>query len=123
MGGRGDASSSCPPVCVPRVRGSFFCARCPGCPLGGAVFLSNTPSRVVGSAGGAWAVRLCEPDWPGFLPPPPRTVHAVLPHTAHRRPSPPAFGLTRQGLLALGETTVPLRLISPRAVGRPVGHD
>src|SRR3989441_11645110 len=41
----------------------------------------------------------------GFLPPPPRTVHAVLPHTAHRRPSPPAFGFTRQGLRALGEAT------------------
>jgi hypothetical protein len=52
-------------------------------------------------------VRLSEPDWSGFLPPPPRTVQAVLPHTAHRRLSPPAFGLTRQGLLALGETTVP----------------
>jgi hypothetical protein len=31
-------------------------------------------------------------DWSGFLPPPPRTVRAVLPHTAHRRSSPPAFG-------------------------------
>jgi hypothetical protein len=33
----------------------------------------------------------CWPDWPGFLPPPLRSVHAVLPHTAHRRSSPPAF--------------------------------
>jgi len=49
----------------------------------------------------------------GLLPPPPRTVRAVLPHTAHRRPSPPAFGFSRQGLKALGETTVPLRVISP----------
>ncbi len=62
-------------------------------------------------------MRLCEPDWSGFLPPPPRTVHAVLPHTAHRRLSPAAFGLPRQGLLDLGGTTVP----SPGAgLGRPV---
>src|SRR6266540_1039593 len=27
-------------------------------------------------------------DWPGFLPPPPRTVREVFPHTAHRHPSP-----------------------------------
>jgi len=33
----------------------------------------------------------CWPDWLGFLPPPHRSVHAVLPHTAHRRSSPPAF--------------------------------
>jgi hypothetical protein len=32
-------------------------------------------------------------DWPGFLPPPHRTVHAVLPHTALRRSSPPAFSV------------------------------
>src|SRR4051794_7087570 len=38
------------------------------------------------------AVRQMLPDWPGFLPPPPRSVHAVLPHTALRRSSPPAFG-------------------------------
>src|SRR5438128_10040583 len=58
----------------------------------------------VGSAGGASAARP-EPTGARFLPPPPRTVHAVLPHTAHRRPSPPAFGFTRQGLRALGEAT------------------
>jgi hypothetical protein len=27
----------------------------------------------------------CSPDWLGFLPPPPRSVRAVLPHTALRR--------------------------------------
>ena len=49
--------------------------------------------------------------------PPRRTVHAVLPHTAHRRRSPPAFGFSRQGLLALGATTIPLRLIRPHWSG------
>src|SRR5262245_3376673 len=44
-----------------------------------------------------------------------RTVHAVLPHTAHRRRSPPAFGFSRQGLPALGETTIPYRLIRPHS--------
>jgi len=38
----------------------------------------------------------------GIQLPPPQTVHAVLPHTAYRRRSPPAFGFSRQGLLALG---------------------
>ena len=52
-------------------------------------------------------------QWPLQLPPP-RTVHAVLPHTAHRRRSPPAFGFSRQGLLALGATTIPFRLYSPQ---------
>ena len=33
--------------------------------------------------------------------PPRQTVHAVLPHTAYRRRSPPAFGFSRQGLFAL----------------------
>jgi hypothetical protein len=42
-------------------------------------------------------------------------VHAVLPHTAYRRRSPPAFGFSRQGLLALGATTVPFRLSGPHA--------
>ncbi len=50
--------------------------------------------RPVGSAGGA-QFRAAVPTGSGFLPPPPRTVHAVLPHTAHRRPSPPAFGHPR----------------------------
>src|SRR5439155_16528191 len=45
----------------------------------------------VGSAGGA-QFRAALPTGSGFLPPPPRTVRAVFPHTAHRRPSPPAFG-------------------------------
>ncbi len=45
----------------------------------------SRPERVVGSAGGAWATRPCWPDWSGFLPPPLRTVHAVLAHTALRR--------------------------------------
>jgi hypothetical protein len=49
-----------------------------------------------------------------FQLPPPQTVHAVLPHTAYRRRSPAAFGFSRQGLLALGAMTVPLRLNSPQ---------
>src|SRR5215218_3282445 len=48
-----------------------------------------------------------------FLPPPPRSVHAVLPHTAHRRRSPPAFDLSRHGLNGRGATTVPFRSIRP----------
>src|SRR5690348_2142214 len=42
-----------------------------------------------------------------FQPPPLRTVHAVLPHTAHRRRSPLAFGLARQSRKGLGSTTIP----------------
>jgi len=74
----------------------------------------TTASVSGGSAGGAWLHGVA--DWPGFLPPPHRTVHAVLPHTAHRRPSPPAFGrprLTRQSRKGLGVTTNWSRLISP----------
>src|SRR5258706_10824423 len=52
-----------------------------------------------------------------FPAPAHRTVHAVLPHTAHRRRSPPAFGFSRQGLPALGETTIPYRLIRPNSLG------
>src|SRR6059058_2770180 len=52
-----------------------------------------------------------------FQPPPPRTVHEVLPHTAHRRRSPPAFGLSRQGFPALGATVIPYRLIRPNSSG------
>lgn len=61
-------------------------------------------------------------DWRGgvvrtlrFQPPPHRSVHAVLPHTAHRRRSPAAFGLSRQGRFGLGATTIPTR--STRARG------
>src|ERR671916_1737833 len=36
-----------------------------------------------------------------------QSVHAVLPHTAYRRRSPPAFGFPRQSLKGLGATTVP----------------
>jgi hypothetical protein len=42
-----------------------------------------------------------------FPAPARQSVHAVLPHTAYRRRSPAAFGLSRQGLPALGETTIP----------------
>ena len=52
-----------------------------------------------------------------FQPPPPRTVHAVLPHTAHRRRSPPAFGFTRQSRKGLGATTIPDKVISPSWFG------
>jgi hypothetical protein len=37
-----------------------------------------------------------------FQLPPLRTMHAVLPHTAHRRRSPPAFGVPRQSRKGLG---------------------
>ena len=36
-----------------------------------------------------------------------RTVHAVFPHTPHRRRSPPAFGLARQSRKGPGSTTFP----------------
>jgi hypothetical protein len=45
----------------------------------------NGSEKSVGSAG-ALDARLCDPHWSGFIPPPPRSVHAVLPHTADRRP-------------------------------------
>ena len=44
-----------------------------------------------------------------------RTVRAVLPHTAHRRPSPAVFDFSRQARWGLGATTMPLRLIRPRS--------
>ena len=59
-------------------------------------------------------------SWSGLLrfqPPPPRTVHAVLPHTAHRRRSPPAFGFPRQSRKGLGSTTIPDKVISPSWFG------
>jgi hypothetical protein len=53
-----------------------------------------------------------------FLPPPHRTVRAVLSHTALRRSSPSAFGyLPRQARWGLGATTVPARLVKPRRFG------
>src|SRR5437899_1039645 len=70
----------------------------------------------VGSAGGAW-IRAALPTGSGFLPPPRRTVHAVLPHTAHRRPLPAAFGLARQSRKGLGVTTSRSRLTSPMRFG------
>src|SRR3954454_3052490 len=48
-----------------------------------------------------------------FPAPARQTVHAVLPHTAYRRRSPPAFGVTRQARKGLGAATVPSRLIRP----------
>ena len=48
-----------------------------------------------------------------FQPPPHRTVHAVLPHTAHRRRSPPAFGFPRQSRKGLGSTTIPDKVTRP----------
>src|SRR6266700_2597612 len=57
-------------------------------------------------------------------PPPPRSVHAVLPHTAHRRRSPPAFGFPRQDLFGLGATTIPTRLARRSRAGArtPTSH-
>ena len=52
-----------------------------------------------------------------FQPPPPRTVHAVLPHTAHRRRSPAAFGFPRQSRKGLGATTIPDKVIRPSRLG------
>src|SRR3954463_15076335 len=52
-----------------------------------------------------------------FPAPPRQSVHAVLPHTAYRRRSPAVFGFSRQGLAALGETTIPYRPISPKSFG------
>jgi hypothetical protein len=52
-----------------------------------------------------------------FPAPARQSVHAVLPHTAYRRRSPPAFGFSRQSLKGLGATTVPDSEISPRWSG------
>jgi hypothetical protein len=52
-----------------------------------------------------------------FPTPARRTGHAVLPHPAHRRRSPLAFGLSRQGLPALGETTIPYKSTRPNSLG------
>ncbi len=52
-----------------------------------------------------------------FPAPARQSVHAVLPHTAYRRRSPPAFGFSRQSLKGLGATTIPDREISPRWSG------
>ena len=46
-----------------------------------------------------------------------QSVHAVLPHTAYRRRSPPAFGFSRQSLKGLGATTVLDSEISPKWSG------
>jgi hypothetical protein len=94
--------------------------------------ISNQPPgtcRVGGWRGGSLAVgpgafvppvsRTAVPPqcpWPGLLrfqPPPLRTVHAVLSHTAHRRRSPPAFGLARQSRKGLGSTTIPDKVTNP----------
>jgi cytosine deaminase len=44
-------------------------------------------------------------------------VHEVLPHTAYRRRSPPAFGVPRQSRKGLGATTAPDKEISPSWFG------
>jgi hypothetical protein len=54
-----------------------------------------------------------------FPTPPRRTGREVLPHPAHRRPSPAVFDFSRHPQLGLGATTVPDRLISPNAFGEP----
>ena len=60
---------------------------------------------------------------PRFQPPPPRTVHAVLPHTAHRRRSPAAFGFPRQSRKGLGATTIPDKVTSPSRLGEANATD
>src|SRR4051794_41588486 len=55
-----------------------------------------------------------------FPAPARQSVHAVLPHTAYRRRSPAVFGLSRQGLPALGETTISYRPIRPHSFGGKV---
>src|SRR3954454_21064729 len=52
-----------------------------------------------------------------FPPPARQTVRAVLPHTAYRRRSPPAFGVPRQARKGLGAATVPCRVIRPSWFG------
>src|SRR3954454_12791505 len=52
-----------------------------------------------------------------FPAPARQSVHAVLPHTAYRRRSLAVFGFSRQGLPALGETTIPYRPINPNSFG------
>jgi hypothetical protein len=61
-------------------------------------------------------------SWRGGMAPARQSVHAVLPHTAYRRHSPPAFGLSRQGLPALGETTIPYKPIRPNSLGVKVSR-
>ena len=83
---------------VERWRGGMFCDR-----------------QVRGLTHAAFLLPLAAP-WVTMLRfqrPPPRTVRAVLPHTAHRRHSPPAFGFSLQGRCGLGATTIPSRLIRP----------
>ncbi len=76
------------------------------------------PDGSQGRVGGRRPRRAAWPTGAGFLPPPPRTVHAVLSHTAHRRSSPPAFSFPwRHGRLGRGAMMVPLRLISPKRSG------
>ena len=77
--------------------------------------VGTTPASaegVVGSARGAW----CRAAWPTdtwFPPAAHRTVHAVLPHTAHRRSSPLAFSSPAPRPVGRGATMVPVRSISP----------
>jgi hypothetical protein len=122
------------PPCEPRLpRCTSSHERSCAEPTRTARYQSLTSGRGVGSSGGApprgmdlltWAIM----DYQAgnepvllqvlscvgaFSPPACRTVHAVLPHTAHRRRSPPAFGLSRQDRFGLGATTVPFRSIRP----------
>ena len=81
----------------------------------GAVALSGDRSRSHFSPGFPCGPLHCGDHYQvlRFQPPPHRTVRAVLPHTAHRRRSPPAFGLARQSRKGLGSTTIPDKVISP----------
>src|SRR5215217_4335786 len=67
-----------------RARGCAFVSPC----LSGRVVGGLPDARAVGSAGGTTALWAGRPAAPRRLPPPHRTVHAVLPHTAHRHRSP-----------------------------------
>src|SRR3954462_3928110 len=76
----------------------------------GAVGAPRFPAGVV-------LLRVRGPISAPFPAPARQSVHAVLPHTAYRRRSPAVFGFSRQGLPALGETTIPYRPISPKSFG------
>src|SRR4051794_15339089 len=90
---------------VRRRRGGFW-----GGSRAGAVAWSAVGHGAVGDrtvSRGVVLLRARGPISAPFPAPARQPVHAVLPHTAYRRRSPPAFGTTRQARNVLGTTTVP----------------